>query len=321
MDIWSLAVNNLLSIPILCFMLGFLATRIRSDLRLPDSAMRCLTFFLLLAIGIKGGMSLRNAEITEVGWPILATIALGIALPALAFVILRVITRLERVDRGAIAAHYGSTSLVTFTAAFVFLEATGIFVEGYVVTLLAIMEIPGICVGLILANSRGQKVNEILANTRHVLTSPSIVLLVGGVAIGALAGPSRFSAVEPLFAGLFVGLLSFFLLQMGITVATRIGDFAGTGPGLAIFVVTFPFAAGLVGVLAGTAAGLTVGGATMLGVLSASASYIAAPAAVRLALPAANEGLAITCSLAITFPVNMVAGIPFISFIARELTP
>lgn len=319
MEIWSLALGNLLSIPILCFALGFIATRFNSDLSIPDAVMRFLTFYLLLAIGIKGGVSLRQAEIGEVAWPVVATIALGIVIPTVAFLALRVMTRLDRVNRGAIAAHYGSTSLVTFTAALVFLEAADVFVEGYVVTLLAIMEIPGIIVGLMLASSRGSSRSELVSSAREVLTSPSIVLLVGGVVIGAVAGPTRFEAVQPFFGDLFVGILSFFLLQMGITVAHRIGSFAAAGPGLAAFALGFPLVAGAAGVLAGSAAGLGAGGATMLGVLCASASYIAAPAAVRLALPSANEGLAITCSLALTFPVNMIVGIPVLAYLGRVL--
>ena len=319
MDIWSRALGNLLSIPILCFVLGFLATRVKSDLRIPDSVMKFLTFYLLLAIGIKGGVSLRKAEVTDLAWPVVATIILGIALPVLAFFALRMLTRLSRTDRGAISAHYGSTSLVTFTAALVFVEAAGVVVEGYVVTLLAIMEIPGIIVGLMLASSRGRGARALISSAREVITSPSIVLLVGGVVIGAVAGPARFEAVAPFFSDLFVGVLSFFLLQMGITVATRLGGFAAAGPGLVVFAIVFPFVAGSVGVIAGATAGLGAGGAAMLGVLCASASYIAAPAAVRLALPAANEGLAITCALAITFPVNMVAGIPALTYLGRVL--
>ena len=319
MEIWSLALGNLLSIPILCFALGFIATRFNSDLSIPDAVMRFLTFYLLLAIGIKGGVSLRESDMGEVAWPVVATIALGIIIPTVAFLVLRVLTRLDRVNRGAIAAHYGSTSLVTFTAALVFLEAADVFVEGYVVTLLAIMEIPGIIVGLLLASSRGGSRSELVSSAREVLTSPSIVLLVGGVVIGALAGPARFEAVQPFFGELFVGILSFFLLQMGITVAHRIGSFAAAGPGLAAFALGFPIVAGTAGVLAGSAAGLGAGGATMLGVLCASASYIAAPAAVRLALPSANEGLAITCSLALTFPVNMIVGIPVLAYLGRIL--
>lgn len=319
MEIWSLALGNLLSIPILCFALGFIATRFNSDLSIPDTVMRFLTFYLLLAIGIKGGVSLRESDMGDVAWPVVATIALGIIIPTVAFLVLRVLTRLDRVNRGAIAAHYGSTSLVTFTAALVFLEAADVFVEGYVVTLLAIMEIPGIIVGLMLASSRGGGRSELVSSAREVLTSPSIVLLVGGVVIGALAGPARFEAVQPFFGELFVGILSFFLLQMGITVAHRIGSFAAAGPGLAAFALGFPIVAGAAGVLAGSAAGLGAGGATMLGVLCASASYIAAPAAVRLALPSANEGLAITCSLALTFPVNMIVGIPVLAYLGRIL--
>lgn len=319
MDIWSLALGNLLSVPILCFVLGLIATRLKSDLRVSESIMRFLTFYLLLAIGIKGGVSLRGAQLADVAWPIVATIALGIALPVLAFLALRFLTPLGRVDRGAIAAHYGSTSLVTFTAALVFLEAAEIFVEGYVVTLLAIMEIPGIIVGLMLASSRGRQARELASTAREVITSPSIALLIGGVVIGALAGPARYASVSPFFTDLFVGVLSIFLLQMGITVARRLGSFAAAGPGLAVFALAFPLVAGSAGVLVGTWAGLGAGGAAMLGVLCASASYIAAPAAVRLALPSADEGLAITCSLALTFPLNMVVGIPVLAALGEAL--
>ena len=317
MEVLSLGLGNLLSIPVLCFALGFIATRFKSDLHVPDAIMRFLTFYLLLAIGIKGGVALRDSEISQVAWPAAATVALGILLPVLAFLALRALTRLDRVDRGAIAAHYGSTSLVTFTAALVFLEAADFFVEGYVVTLLAIMEIPGIIVGLMLATSRGRQGRALLTSAREVLTSPSIVLLVGGVIIGAVAGPARFEAVKPFFGDLFVGILCIFLLQMGVTVASRLSSFASAGPGLVVFAVLFPLVAGSLGVVTGSLAGLGAGGATMLGVLCASASYIAAPAAVRLALPQANEGLAITCSLAITFPVNMVVGIPLLAALSE----
>lgn len=319
MNIWNLAISNLLSIPILCFALGFIATRMRSDLQMPDSVMKFLTFYLLLAIGIKGGVSLQKSELSEVAWPVIATIVLGIVLPIFAFALLRFLTSLDRQDRGAIAAHYGSTSLVTFTAALVFLETANIFVEGYVVTLLAVMEVPGIIVGLMLAGSHSRKPRELLASAREVLTSPSIVLLVGGVVIGYAAGPDRYKSAEPFFSDIFIGMLSLFLLQMGVTVAKRISSFASAGPGLVLFAVLFPLVAGSAGVIAGSAVGLGVGGAAMLGVLCASASYIAAPAAVRLALPNANEGLAITCSLAVTFPLNMIAGIPMMVFLARTL--
>lgn len=319
MNIWNLAISNLLSIPILCFALGFIATRMRSDLQMPDSVMKFLTFYLLLAIGIKGGVSLQKSELSEVAWPVIATIVLGVVLPIFAFALLRFLTSLDRQDRGAIAAHYGSTSLVTFTAALVFLETANIFVEGYVVTLLAVMEVPGIIVGLMLAGSHSRKPRELLASAREVLTSPSIVLLVGGVVIGYAAGPDRYKSAEPFFSDIFIGMLSLFLLQMGVTVAKRISSFASAGPGLVLFAVLFPLVAGSAGVIAGSAVGLGVGGAAMLGVLCASASYIAAPAAVRLALPNANEGLAITCSLAVSFPLNMIAGIPMMVFLARTL--
>ena len=155
-EILSIALTNLISPPVLAFALGLLAVAIKSDLRLPEAFYQAISIYLLLGIGIKGGVALRNADITELWLPLLATLLLGLVIPLLAFTISGWLTKLDRVNRGALAAHYGSTSLVTFTAALVSLESSSRFVEGYLVTLLAVLEVPGIIVGLLLA-SRGRK--------------------------------------------------------------------------------------------------------------------------------------------------------------------
>ncbi len=312
----DLVIGNLLSVPVLAFALGLFAASLRADLRLPDAVYQATSMYLLLAIGLKGGVALRESPISEVGIPLLFALFIGILIPILAFMILRVVTRLDRIDRGAMAAHYGSTSLVTFTAAIVFLEQSNIPFEGFVVTLLVLLEIPGILVGLYLARNLDVRWSHSL---REVLTSRSIVLLAGGVVIGALTGPAGYAGVEPFFGALFTGVLALFLLEMGVLTGRRMGAMRSAGIGVIFFAIGFPLLAGGIGVLAGAAAGLSAGGSMVLGVLSASASYIAAPAAVRLALPEANPGITLTSSLGITFPFNLIIGIPIYWWMAQTV--
>lgn len=312
----GLAAANLTSPPVLAFVLGLLAAALRADLRLPDAVYQATSMYLLLAIGIKGGVALRSAGIAQVWAPVLAALLLGILIPLAAFAILRLLTPLSRMDRGAMAAHYGSTSLVTFTAALVFLDVASVEYEGYVATLLTVLEVPGIIVGLMLAR-RG---SSWTASLREVLTSKSILLLVGGLAIGAATGTAGYDRIEPFFGALFTGVLTLFLLEMGVLAGRRLGAVRSAGPGLVVFALGFPLVAGTAGILGGYAAGLSVGGATVLGVLGASASYIAAPAAVRLALPEADPGVTLTSALGITFPFNLVIGIPLLLAISRALS-
>lgn len=316
---WTVLSTSLLSIPVLVFVLGVVAARIKTDLRLPDAVYQATTLYLLLAIGLKGGVALRDSEVSAAFAPIVAALLLGLIIPVLAFFLLRVMTRLDTVDRGAMAAHYGSTSLVTFTAAIVFLEALAVPYEGFVVTLLAILEVPGILVGLLLARSAGRGRAGLTSAIREVMTSKSIVLLVGGLIIGWLSGDAGYARVAPFFDTLFPGVLALFLLEMGVLTGRRIGDIRTAGFGLIVFAIIFPIGAGALGVAGGVLAGLSVGGAMILGVLTASASYIAAPAAVRLALPTANPGITITASLGITFPFNLILGIPLYWWMAQQL--
>jgi len=225
------------------------------------------------------------------------------------------------VDRGAMAAHYGSTSLVTFTAALVLLETSGIPFEGFVTTLLAVLEVPGIIVGLMLAQSGGRGREHWGETLREVVLGRSIVLLVGGLVIGVLTGAEGYARVEPFFGGIFTGVLALFLLHLGSVAGGHLGSIRRAGPGLVVFALGFPVAAGAIGVLAGSAIGMSTAGAAILGVLCASASYIAAPAAVGLALPRADGGLCITSSLGITFPFNLVAGIPLLVALSMAVNP
>ena len=316
----SLALANLTSPPVLAFVLGLIAVTVRTDLRLPDAVYQATSMYLLLAIGMKGGVALRVSAPGEVAAPMLITIGLGVAIPVAAFFALRWMTRLPVVDRGAMAAHYGSTSLVTFTAALVFLEAANISFEGYVATLLTVLEIPGIIVGLMLAGTARTAGGGWGASLREVVFGRSVVLLGGGLLLGLITGPVGYERVQPFFGDLFVGVLTLFLLEMGVLAGRRIGAVREAGVGLFVFAVLFPMAAGTAGVVAGYVAGMSTGGATVLGVLCASASYIAAPAAVRLALPDAQPGITLTTSLGITFPFNLVIGIPLYLVIAQALS-
>ena len=304
------AITNAPSPPVLAFVLGLIAVAVKSDLRLPEALYQGLSIYLLLGIGIKGGVALSEANLNQVLLPILGTLVLGIVIPVLAFWVVGKLTRLDAVNRGALAAHYGSTSLVTFSAALIFLDSQAVEYEGFVTTLLAILEIPGLVVGLMLASrglGRGLNWGESL---REILTSKSIVLLAGGLVLGLITGATGYERVEPFFGGLFTGVLALFLLEMGIVAGRRLPDVKSAGVGLVVFSIGFPLLAGTLGVVVGELTGLSLGGSVVLGILAASASYIAAPAAVRLALPEASPGIYLTASLGITFPFNLIFGIP-----------
>ncbi len=312
-------IANLTSPPVLAFALGLLAVLVKGDLRLPDPIYQGLSIYLLLGIGIKGGVALRQSELSDVAIPALATIILGLLIPVLAFLLSGKITKLSEVDRGALAAHYGSTSLVTFTAALVFLEQSSIQYEGFVTTLLALLEIPGIIVGLILGSRHLKRDVSWSESLQEIFSSRSILLLVGGLVLGFATGTLGYAKIEPFFGALFIGMLTLFLLEMGTLAGRRMRDVKTAGVGLIVFAIAFPIGAGVLGVVFGYLSGLSMGGAAVLGVLAASASYIAAPAAVRLALPEANPGIYLAASLGITFPFNLTIGIPLIVLVAQSL--
>lgn len=310
---------NLTSVPVLAFLLGITLVLMKSSLQVPGPVFEFLSMYLLLSIGIKGGVALSTTPASQVWLPVLVSVFVGGLIPVVVFFSLRALTPLDKINRGAIAAHYGSTSLVTFTAGLVFLESSGLTVEGYMPSLLAVMEVPGIIIGILLAKKAAAK-GSLAVAMNEVLTSKSVVLLLGGIVIGLATGPEGYSKVEPFFGGIFSGMLAIFLLQLGIQAGRSLQDVESAGFGLLGFAVTFPLMAGMAGVWLAQAIGISQGGSVVFGLLCASASYIAAPAAVRLSLPEAKPGLYITTSLGITFPINLFIGIPLLTWFAGLLT-
>lgn len=315
----SIAIQNLTSVPVLVFVLGVLAASVKSDIRLPDPVYQVISVYLLFGIGLKGGLALQHSQVASIAGAIAATIVLGVVIPILAFGLLRFVRAVGEVDRGAIAAHYGSTSLVTFSAALVFLETSGIEYEGFVTALLTIMEIPGIVVGIFLATRHVNRHVEWRHSLQEVLLGKTIILLVGGLVIGYLAGDAGYARIAPFFVDLLPGILTLFLLHLGFVAGDQLHHLRAAGPRLVAFALLFPLLAGTLGILAGNLVGLSVGGMAVLGVLSASASYIAAPAALSIAVPEANKGLAITMSIGLTFPMNLLLGIPLYVRLAQLL--
>lgn len=310
MSTWSIAEANLTSVGVLGFIFGFAASRVKSDVRVPDAIYQFLSIYLLFGIGLKGGHSLKSTPLADLVVPALATLACGVLVPLLAFSFLKLARGLNNVDRGSIAAHYGSTSLVTFSAAILFLESNSIFVEGFAPALLTLMEIPGLIVGIFLASrSLTSKVGWV-ETLREVLLGKTVLLLIGGLAIGFITSTQGYEKVSPFFVDLLSGFLVLFLIHLGYLAGSSFAEIRSVGRPLVIFAVLFPVLSGAIGVTAGSLIGLSVGGATMLGVLSASASYIAAPAAVSVALPQASKTIALMSSIGITFPFNLILGIP-----------
>lgn len=310
MSTWSIAEANLTSVGVLGFIFGFAASRIKSDVRVPDAIYQFLSIYLLFGIGLKGGHSLKSTPLADLVVPALTTLACGVLIPLLAFTFLKLARGLNNIDRGSIAAHYGSTSLVTFSAAILFLESNSIFVEGFAPALLTIMEIPGLIVGIFLASrSLTTKVGW-TETMREVLLGKTVLLLIGGLAIGFITSNQGYEKVSPFFVDLLSGFLVLFLIHLGYLAGSSFAEIKSVGRPLVIFAIFFPILSGAIGVSAGSLIGLSVGGATMLGVLSASASYIAAPAAVSVALPQASKTVALMSSIGITFPFNLILGIP-----------
>jgi hypothetical protein len=294
---------------VLFFLLGIVARLVRSDLRLPEPIYEALSVYLLLALGLKGGVELARHATAALLPQTLAVIALGCVLPLIAFALLRGPARLDRANAAAIAAHYGSVSVVTFAAGVAWLEARGIAWEPYLTLFLAVMEVPGIVVGVLLARGAGAGSGMLGLMFREVLAGKSVLLLIGGILIGALLGPQGVAPIKPWFVDLFKGALCLFMLELGLVTGRQLGQIRRSGPRLAVFALAVPPLFGLAGAGLGTLIGLSAGGAMLLGVLAASASYIAAPAAMRVAVPEANPGLSLPIVLGLTFPFNVCVGL------------
>src|SRR5574343_443537 len=303
---------------ILFFLLGLLAGLARSDLKIPAVLYESLSIFLLLAIGLKGGVELARQSVGELILPALVVVGVGAVLPLIAFPVLQRLGKLSRADAASVAAHYGSVSVVTFAVGAAYLANLGQDYAGYMVVFLVLLEFPALMIGVWLAR-RGQGESPLGKVLHEVFAGKSIVLLVGGLLIGWLAGADGIKPLDRLFFDLFKGLLAIFLLEMGLVAASRFGDLRRAGTFLLGFAVAMPLFAGTLGALTASLLGMSVGGAALLATLYASASYIAAPAAMRIAVPEANPALSIGAALGITFPFNLLLGIPVYHWLATMI--
>ena len=308
--------SNFASPVVLAFALGIVAKLLKSDLEIPKPLYQGLSIYLLLAIGLKGGVELSKTSLDAFIGPASITLLLGLLTPLIAYIILRYLGRMDMINSSAIAAHYGSVSAVTFIAAISYVESLGYSPEGFMPTLVALLEVPGIIVALLIPQLSNGGNGSFKKALHEVVTGSSIILLLGGLVIGFVAGPVKFESVQPFFVSGFQGALVLFLLELGMVTARRLSDLKKVGVFLLGFGILVPILHGVLAIWLGLMVGLSVAEATVLAAMVSSGSYIAAPAAVRIALPKANPSYYLTASLGITFPFNITIGIPIYYLIA-----
>jgi uncharacterized protein len=315
---------------ILFFVLGILAAVLRSDLAIPEQFAKAMSIYLMIAIGLKGGVAVAKSGLSvDMVAAMAAGAALSFFIPFWVAAVLRGFGRLDPLNSGAVAAHYGSVSVVTFVTAGEILGAQGLTAAGYMVAVLAVMETPAILSGLLLARkgaaaaargNAGGDAHDRGELLREVFLNASVVLLIGSFVIGMIAGPKGFASIEPVFDVGFRGVLCLFLLDMGLLAARRLRESRAITWRLALLAVVFPVVNGVFGTVTGVLLGLDTATVAALGILCASASYIAVPAALRMALPQADPGIYLAMSLSISFPFNILFGIGLISWLAQALT-
>ena len=319
----DLLTSNLLSPIVLAFALGLVAGFAKSEIELPEVVLKLISIYLLFSIGLKGGAELRDVELSSILGVLAVTVGLIVAIPVVCFVVLKHLGRFDAANAAAVAAHYGSVSSVTFLAALNFASAMGTPAEGYMPAIVALMEW-GVIVALILARLNGATQNQdkdgglqsVLVDT---LRGRGIILLSGGILIGMATTERTWSQISPFYVDIFQGVLMLFLIEMGMTAARQMAGFAKVGWFMAGFGTIMPVVFGIAGVTLGHWAGMSLGGAFVLGAIAASASYIDAPAAVRASIPSANPGIYLTASLGITFPFNLLIGLPIYYAYAKWL--
>lgn len=315
---------------VLFFILGVIARLGKSDLKLPQALYEALSVYLLLAIGLKGGIELHKQSLQAVLPQILACMALGALIPTLMTPVLKRMG-FSGVDSAVLAAHYGSVSVVTFAVASSYLQRQGVVFEAHAALWVAVMEAPGIVAGVFLARRElnrakaleGKSV-EAKSNWRElaheVLFGKSVLLLVGGLVIGAVMGEAGLKPIAPLFTDLFKGVLALFLLELGLVAGAQLPEVKRYGLRLLAVGIVSPLVLSLLGAALGKALGLSTGGIAILATLAASASYIAAPTAMRMAVPQGNAGLSIAAALGISFPFNIVIGVPLYTWLAQKIS-
>jgi hypothetical protein len=315
----------MIDVVVLFFLLGVFARLVKSDLRLPEPLYETLSIYLLLAIGLKGGIELSKQPLLNLLPEMLGCMALGFAIPWVLTPVLRKLG-LSRVDAASLAAHYGSVSVVTFAVASAYMATQGVAVESHAALWVALMEAPGIVAGILLARMGAPSEPGKLASRvnwrelgHDVFLGKSVLLLAGGLLIGAVMGEVGTAPIAPVFLAPFKGLLALFLLELGLVAGGRLGELRSHGVRIVAFALVAPPILALAGALTGWALGLSLGGVAIFATLAASASYIAAPTAMRMAVPEANAALSITAALGVTFPFNIVLGVPLYLEMARWL--
>lgn len=303
----SLFIDNMASPLVLAFLLGFGCQAAGGKIRLADAARETVSTFLLLAIGLKGGEALAQASLGSLALPLMVTVLVGFATCLSSFAIARATLQASRADAAGLAAHYGSASAVTFIAATHFVADQGTPSDDWLSAALAVLEMPAILLAVLLAKGRQAHVTGTL---QEVFLARASVLLLGGLLIGLIAGPTRVEPVMPLFKGLFHGVLMLYLLDLGASAAEGFQSMRSSVGRLVALGTTLPLLHGTLGTVLGVVLGFSDASAAVFGTLVASASYIAAPAAVRTSIPEANVPLCVTAALTVTFPFNLLVGIP-----------
>jgi hypothetical protein len=313
MDTSSLIIQNLFSPLTLAFMLGVAARLIKSDLEFPEAILKTIGIYLLFSLGLQGGIGLREVELQKLILPLAVTFLIIILMPIWNYFIARKVGKLSIENSAGIAALYSSVSSVTFITAVSFASFYGTPSESYITSIVSFMEL-SVLVALVIARvALGKKAGSELSYHEIVidtLRGRSFILLIGGILIGLIIGPSGFESIKPVFEDPFRGVLTLFLLEMGMVAASQIKEFLKVGKFMFAFGILMPILHGALGAFLGTISGLSVGGSFVFASILASASYIDAPAVVRATLPKANPSIYLTSSLGVTFPFNLIFGLP-----------
>lgn len=326
---FDLLISNIGNPAFLFFLLGILAVKFKSDLEIPANSSKFISIYLLFSIGFKGGQHLSHEHFSwEIVWSMFFGLLLSLLIPVYSFFVLR--KKLNVYDSAAIAAAYGSVSAVTFVTAVSYLEMQKLNWDGHMVAIMALMESPAIISGLILASIYNgirkqelplQEVKGIsfASVIKHSLTNGSVFLIVGSLMIGFLADAKQAEGIKPFTNDIFKGFLAIFLLDMGITSGRKLKDFIGNGWFPLAFAVIIPLLNGGIAAVLSSLVTDQIGNRFLFSILAASASYIAVPAAVKIAIPKANPGIYLPMALVITFPINITIGMPFYLFIIKNM--